>query len=151
MSHVKPKPRSLLVGASIAALLALCIGVVVLLHRKNGQVVALRQTYTRLYYIADKCTEYHKRHNEYPANLAGLREFSSDIRGSLVVDGWGNAISFHRYDSTLNYGSVQSLGRDARIGGRGLDKDWEIRFPTDSQKPWNDAIGRDVPESLLRP
>lgn len=119
----------LLVVLAIIALIGGIVGPQVLRYLGGAKVTA---TQTQLANIASALDLYFLDSGGYPSTEDGLASLTSAPSGAVgwngpylkfgweLKDGWGNAFVY-AYDG--QGASVQSLGRDGKRGGEGLDAD----------------------------
>jgi hypothetical protein len=85
--------------------------------------------------VVEASAQFHIAYDSWPR---GFSEFYPDRNSNHIAflppdswstnDAWGHPLIYKPFDVAKGYGSVASLGRDAKPGGNGEDGDMEERF-----------------------
>jgi len=114
-------------------------------------------TYTRLVAVASDCDKYKTNYGVWPTSLEKLIAFKPELidwakdAWGQGDDKWGRYVVFVPYDASVGYGKIISYGRDGKPGGIGLDRDLELRFPSEANADWNKQQGAGLKPPQFRP
>lgn len=118
---------------------------------KQKQDIKQWVSYKRMLYIAGGCDKFKEQHGGWPASLRELITALPEMNDPWCKDGWDRNFGFVPYDNHLGYGKLISYGRDGKPGGVGDDRDFEIRFPSNTNATWNEQEGFGVRQPEERP
>jgi hypothetical protein len=130
----------------LVMLACLIVGLFISMHiafEKDVQESKPYITYSRMIFVASDCDKYKTKYGLWPNTLQQLIAFSPELVDwakdafGQGDDKWGRYVVLVPYDSSLGYGKIISYGQDGKPGGIGLDRDLEVRFPTEANADWN--------------
>jgi len=102
-------------------------------------------------YVASWCDKYRAERSAWPSSMAQLLILRPELNDPWDKDAWGRDVMLVSYDESLGYGKIVSYGRDGKPGGTGVDRDLEVRFPTEANAAWNKQMGLGLKEPERAP
>lgn len=106
-------------------------------------------TYCCLMNLAEGCDRYKTETGTWPSTLAQLLAVRPELVSPWSTDAWGRVAIFTPYKESSGFGEIISYGRDGKVGGTGLDRDIEVRFPAEWNTNWNGRVGASLQEPRL--
>ena len=109
------------------------------------------RTHAQVIALSASCELYYKEYKRWPTSLEEIKNNPKQLlifEGDFY-DGWRRPLIFRPYDSRLGYGSILSLGKDGKPGGKGSNADLEEKFEYkgSNANKTSDATSESAPDS----